>query len=135
MPETELEKAIRKKPRTEQWAYQNRVKKLLKELGCRYNRIENCSGAGYPDVDFTHQGVNVKLEIKLARGGKGMMHIRDEQFDWHRKELRAGGNTYILAYWADKDELHLFKLEPEKYRVIEYKTRLVEKASDLLPVG
>lgn len=135
MPETQLETLIakRKLPRTESWSYKNRIKPLLKELGCRYNRIENCAGMGYPDIDLTHRGVNVKIEMKLAKGRNGRMNISDDQFTWHRRELKAGGNTFILAYWVDKDELHMFKLEPEKYKLCDYTTRLIEKAEDLIP--
>lgn len=128
-----MKELVKKKPRTESWIYRHRVKPLLMELKCRYNRIENCAGADYPDLDITWQGINFKIEMKIARGGKGLMHISDGQMAWHVREQKAGGNAFILAYWADRDELHMFKLEPEKFRIIEYETKIVEKPLDLLP--
>lgn len=121
-----------KKPRTEAWGYHNRVKPLLKELGCRYNRIENTAGVGYPDIDLTYKGINMKLEMKLARSGTGRMSIHEYQYEWHKRELNAGGNAYVLAYWPVNDELHLFKLEENKCRIIDYETILIEKAEDLI---
>lgn len=132
------------KSRTEHWAYHNRVKALLKKLGCRSNRIENCAGQDYPDLDCTYQGINFKLEMKIAKGRNGRMTIFLGQRKWHSRELKAGGNSYILAYWVDKDELHLFCLptftreEEDEYNeshyLRDYITKIVEQATDLVPL-
>lgn len=130
-----------KRSRTEAWSYHNRVKPLLKASGCRYNRIENTAAVGMPDVDLTYQGLHMKIELKLAKGGKGRMVISDDQFNWHRKEHKALGNAWFLAYWVDKDELHMFKIGPkpgldeeEKCRLIDYDTKIIEKWEDLFTI-
>lgn len=126
------------KSRTESWSYHNRIKPLLKESGCRFNRIENTVALGMPDLDITRQGLHLKIEMKLAKGGKGRMVISQEQYDWHRKEHKALGNAFMLAYWVDKDELYMFKVlpkpgldEPEKCRLIDYDTKIINTWEDI----
>ena len=82
--------------------YKNKIKPFLDTLkNCRHNRIESATSTGFPDLDVTYLGKNYKIELK-AEDEKGKIHIRPAQKNWHRKELRAGGNCFFLILLKDK---------------------------------
>lgn len=82
--------------------YNTRIKPFLNSLQqCRHNRIESSASPGFPDLDVTYKGKNYKIELK-AEDDKGNIHIRPAQKNWHKKELRAGGNCFFLILLKDK---------------------------------
>ena len=57
---------------------------------------------GFPDLDVTYKGINYKIELK-AEDDKGHIKIRPAQKNWHKKELRAGGNCFFLIWLKNGD--------------------------------
>jgi hypothetical protein len=78
--------------------YQNRVQPWLKELKCRYNRIETGAiGIGYPDVCITIRGLSCKAELKVC-DSRGKIDTTPQQLNWHRKERKHGGRSFYLIF-------------------------------------
>lgn len=70
-----------------------------------WDRIESHETApGFPDTDFTINGVDGKIELKFARGG--VPEIKDSQYRWFRRRVRAKCNCWLFAKLVEKDETY-----------------------------
>ena len=70
-----------------------------------WDRIESRETApGFPDTDFTINGVDGKVELKFARGG--VPKIEDSQYRWFRRRVRAKCNCWLFAKLVEKDETY-----------------------------
>jgi hypothetical protein len=101
--------------------YSSRVKPFLNSLKeCRHNRIESSASPGFPDIDVTYIGKNYKIELK-AEDDKGRIHIRPAQKNWHKKELRAGGNCFFLILLKDRRiaKASIYNIEDYKKLIIK----------------
>jgi hypothetical protein len=95
------------------------VYKFLKKIQCRFDRIETTTGSGVPDLDFTHKGINYKIELKIVKDRR--MSFRPSQINWHSLETKAGGSPMVLAYDESLGQMYYFPMHDrdnyEKYLI------------------
>jgi hypothetical protein len=69
--------------------------------GLHLRRVENLVSTGDPDVDGCYLGRYFEVELKgcnrPVRGGCLDFEVRPSQVAYHRRRLRAGGNTWIYV--------------------------------------
>lgn len=59
-----------------------------------WNRIENRTGTGIPDVYLVMDGVPCWLELKVIK--KNRVRIAESQIAWHLSHNRCGGASFFL---------------------------------------
>ncbi len=70
-----------------------------------WDRIESHDTApGFPDTDFTINGIDGKIELKFARGG--VPEIRDTQVRWFRRRVRAKCNCWLFAKLIENGKIY-----------------------------
>lgn len=67
---------------------------IRSKLPGHLQRIENLVSPGAPDLNGCYQGVEVWVELKVAKGK--WIHFRNSQLAWFAKRLSTGGNVKVL---------------------------------------
>lgn len=73
-----------------------------------WQRIENWSGPGVPDVNFCLYGKDYWVECKWVPSVKGARFshpLNREQCSWLLRRVRAGGSAWVLARRVDTFKL------------------------------
>lgn len=83
----------------------------FRELGARASRIENAVSSGIPDINIHAYGEERWFEAKICDHASGIhaSKIRPSQYCWHRDQVRAGGNAFIVVYNRKTDSVGLFE--------------------------
>ncbi len=77
--------------------------------GLHMRRVENLVSTGDPDVDGCYEGDYFEVELKgcnrPVRPTTNLdFEVRPSQVAWHRRRLRAGGNTWLyIRVGKDRD--------------------------------
>ena len=79
-------------PKPEQNLWQSFKKTLPKKS--HWNRIENRTGTGMPDVYLVMDGVACWVELKIIN--KNRVRIAQSQIAWHLSHARCGGLSFFL---------------------------------------
>ncbi len=79
---------------TETWMWR-KIKAGLAPLMVDLTRIENTAGAGMPDVNCCHNGIEFWIELKIVREGR--VQLRSSQVAWITARAGHGGRAFILA--------------------------------------
>lgn len=79
-----------------------------------WQRIETLTGAGVPDVNGCCGGVEIWIELKIIRGvGKPSFQssqgLTPTQCAWLEARWRAGGRSFVVAYWKEKERLCVWR--------------------------
>lgn len=78
---------------------------IIDGVGGRMDRVENGVVEGMPDVNMCAGGVDTWVELKYvdrwpSRANTfvlGKYGLRPEQINWHLRQARAGGKSWILV--------------------------------------
>lgn len=93
-----------------------------------FERIENDTGAGHPDVDCCLDGLTFKLELKMASRPKRESSkiiittnkgTKNAQLIWHTKRTRAGSTTHwVLVQVGEAADAKLYLIPGRDYDYI-----------------
>lgn len=89
---------------TEQSLWKRLKQNLPKKT--HFERIENRSGEGMPDVYLCIDGVPVWLELKIVKNGR--VKVSKSQIAWHCSHSRCGGTSFFLLNDPSTSDLFLF---------------------------
>jgi hypothetical protein len=90
------------KPETLFW---RELRDSLKNV--HFQRIENLSGQGVPDVNACTVGCEFWLELKVSEGR--FPKLSNYQIAWHYKRSQHGGKTFILQKSPKQSRMNLFE--------------------------
>ena len=71
-----------------------------------FERIENRSGEGMPDVYLCMNGVPVWLELKIVKNNR--VSLSKSQIAWHSSHFRCKGVSFFLLHCPSTGDLFLF---------------------------
>ncbi len=69
------------------------IRRNLPEI--HWQRIENVSGTGVPDVNGCSSGIEFWFEGKVAKDGSFI--IRPDQIAWLTRRFNAGGRVFVVV--------------------------------------
>ena len=74
---------------------------LKKNIEGHWCRVENTIGAGMPDVNVVHNGIEIWIELKIIKGN--YLLFEWSQINWFNcRQLNGMENIYVVARNADK---------------------------------
>ena len=71
-----------------------------------YQRIENRSGEGMPDVYMCLNGIPVWLELKIIKSNR--VSVNKSQIAWHLAHSRCNGASFFLLHEPSTGDVFLF---------------------------
>lgn len=87
---------------------------LRNKLSGHVVRIENCIGAGIPDISWCHPEYGeCWIETKISRGGHVLLD--KEQYAWGMRRWKCGGKVFVIALNGEIILIYKFPIKVENH--------------------